>query len=61
MINCVLSPATFANEVTQADFDEWVKDSSVSEAITLHAAELGINRLHLYVNAALKAGVGGEG
>jgi len=31
------------------------------EAITLHAAELGINRLHLYVNAALKAGVGGEG
>jgi len=31
------------------------------EASTLHAAELGINRLHLYAIAVLKAGVGGEG
>lgn len=33
MSNCVLSPATLANDVTQEDFDEWVKDSGVCEVL----------------------------
>ena len=30
MSNCVLSRANLSNDVTQVDFDEWVKDSGVS-------------------------------
>ena len=33
MYNCLLITATFANDVTQVDFDEWVKDSGVSSLV----------------------------